>query len=243
MYMVLCGLSHKKHADCTSTLQVWGMNPDGQPDQSFIYGDIDNDTVLDRLPPDALSPALINMTELPPSPYLAYKISIDDASYKYKLIPTGSRLVQVLVFALLWSLPVLTGAISTWTYMGAFYGVKFNKIGLKMPKGIPSFWNRHKFSKLADDDVEEVGHRMRPLFLGKSHQRYDSAASGMSMGAAKDKRRKVIIATMEYDIEDWSIKVKIVSIPLAFDFSAMIMLTTMYYRADLVLWLSSWAKV
>jgi alpha-1,3-glucan synthase len=143
-----------------------------------------------------LSPALINMTELPPSPYLAYKISIDDASYKYKLIPTGSRLVQVLVFALLWSLPVLTGAISTWTYMGAFY--------------------RHKFSKLADDDVEEVGHRMRPLFLGKSHQRYDSAASGMSMGAAKDKRRKVIIATMEYDIEDWGIKVKIVSVPLAF---------------------------
>jgi hypothetical protein len=132
------------------------MNPDGQPDQSFIYGDIDNDTVLDRLPPDALSP----------SPYLAFKISIDDATYKYKLIPTGSRLVQVLVFALLWSIPVLTGAISIWTYMGAFYGVKFNKIGLSMPKGMPSFWNRRKFSKLADDDVEEVGHRMRPLFLG-----------------------------------------------------------------------------
>jgi hypothetical protein len=96
---------------------------------------------------------------------------------------------------------------------------------------------------LADDDVEEVGHRMRPLFLGKSHQRYDSAASGMSMGTAKDKRRKVIIATMEYDIEDWSIKVKIVSVPSALDFLVMILLTRMYYRADLVLWLSSWAKV
>lgn len=192
-------------------VNVWGMNPDGQPDQSFIYGDIDNDTVLDRLPPDALSPAVINMTELPPSPYLAYKISIDDASYRYKLIPAGSRLVQVLTFALLWSLPVLTGAISIWTYMGAFYGVKFNKIGLSMPKGMPSFWKRHKFTKLADDDVEEVGHRMRPLFLSRSHQRYDSGASGITIAANKDKRRKVIIATMEYDIEDWSIKVKIVS--------------------------------
>ncbi|KAG9942709.1 putative alpha 1,3 glucan synthase, partial [Aureobasidium melanogenum] len=190
-------------------VNVWGMNPDGQPDQSFIYGDIDNDTVLDRLPPDALSPAVINMTELPPSPYLAYKISIDDASYRYKLIPAGSRLVQVLTFALLWSLPVLTGAISIWTYMGAFYGVKFNKIGLSIPKGMPSFWKRHKFTKLADDDVEEVGHRMRPLFLSKFHQRYDSGASGITIAANKDKRRKVIIATMEYDIEDWSIKVKI----------------------------------
>jgi alpha-1,3-glucan synthase len=225
-----------------NTFKVWGMNPDGQPDQSFIYGDIDNDTVIDRLPPDALSPALVNITELPPSPYLAYKISIDDATYKYKLIPTGSRLIQVLVFALLWSIPVLTGTVSIWTYMGAFYGVKFNKIGLKMPNGIPSFWNRRKFSKLADDDVEEVGHRMRPLFLGKSHQRYDSAASGMSMGAAKDKRRKVIIATMEYDIEDWGIKVKIVSVPFCHVSPKLCLLITVYDRADLVSWLSSWAK-
>ncbi|KAH0360816.1 putative alpha 1,3 glucan synthase, partial [Aureobasidium melanogenum] len=189
-------------------INVWGMNPDGQPDQSFIYGDIDNDTVLDRLPPDALSPAVINITQLPDT-YLAYKISIDDATYKYKLMPAGSRLVQVLTFALLWSLPVLTGAISIWTYMGAFYGVKFNKIGLSMPKGMPSCWKRHKFTKLADDDVEEVGHRMRPLFLSKSHQRYDSGASGITIAANKNRRRKVIIATMEYDIEDWSIKVKI----------------------------------
>ena len=192
-------------------VNVWGINPDGKPDQSFIYGDVDNDTVLDRLPPDALSPALVNLTDLPPSPYLAYRISIDDATYKYKLIPAGSRFIQILVFALLWSIPVLTGAISIWTYMGAFYGVKFNKIGLSMPKGMPSFWNRHKFSKIADDDVEEVqGHRMKPLFLGKSHQRYDSGASGITIASAgKDKRRKVIIATMEYDISDWNLKVKI----------------------------------
>ncbi|THX82417.1 putative alpha 1,3 glucan synthase [Aureobasidium pullulans] len=192
-------------------VNVWGINPDGKPDQSFIYGDVDNDTVLDRLPPDALSPALVNLTDLPPSPYLAYRISIDDATYKYKLIPAGSRFIQILVFALLWSIPVLTGAISIWTYMGAFYGVKFNKIGLSMPKGMPSFWNRHKFSKIADDDVEEVqGHRMKPLFLGKSHQRYDSGASGITIASAgKEKRRKVIIATMEYDISDWNLKVKI----------------------------------
>lgn len=176
---------------------VWGMNPDGQPDQSFIYGDIDNDTILDRLPPDALKPAMINLTEFPPSPHLAYQINIDDATYKYTLTPVGSRLQQIVVFALLWSLPVLAGAISIWTYMGAFYGVKFNKIGLSMPKGVSWFRSRHKFSKLEDDDIEEV-HRMRPLFLSKAHQRYDSGVSNISVApAAKEKRRKVIIATME----------------------------------------------
>ncbi|KAI5272965.1 putative alpha 1,3 glucan synthase [Aureobasidium subglaciale] len=191
-------------------VNVWGMNPDGQPDQSFIYGDIDNDAVLDRLPPDALSPALINLTEFSPNPYLAYKISISDASFTYKLIPTGSRLIQVLIFTLLWSLPILTGVVSIWTYMSAFYGVKFNKIGLSLPKGMPSFRNRHKFSKLADEDAEDIqGHRMQPLFLGKSHQRYDSGTSGITIAANKDKRRKVIIATMEYDISDWNLKIKI----------------------------------
>jgi alpha-1,3-glucan synthase len=191
---------------------VWGMNPDGNPDQSFIYGDIDNDTVLDRLPPDALSPAMINLDNFPPSPYLAYKIGIDDATYRYVLIPVGSRMIQIIVFALLWSLPVLAGGTSIWAYMGFFYSIKFNKIGLKMPKGMPSFWSRHRFSKLAeDDDVEEVqGHRMKPLFLGKAHQSYDSGTSGITIApAGPTKRRKVIIATMEYDIEDWAIKIKI----------------------------------
>ena len=38
----------------TLQLNVWGMNPDGQPDRSFVYGDIDGDGVLDRLTPASL---------------------------------------------------------------------------------------------------------------------------------------------------------------------------------------------
>lgn len=190
-------------------VNVWGMNPDGQPDQTFIYGDVDNDTVLDRLPPDALAPPVVNMSQLPPSPYLAYEMRLTDGVNKFQRVPVGSRLIQILVFSLLWALPVLTGAVSIWAYMGAFYGVKFNKIGLGKAK-IPTFGlfrRKARFQKLAGDDYAE-DHKLRPLFLNKS--RNTSAVSlAPPTSVTSTKRRKVIIATMEYDIEDWSIKIKI----------------------------------
>lgn len=30
-------------------INVWGVNPDGQPDQTYVLGDADGDSVLDRL--------------------------------------------------------------------------------------------------------------------------------------------------------------------------------------------------
>jgi alpha-1,3-glucan synthase len=38
----------------TLLFNVWGTNPDGQQDHSFVYGDIDGDGVLDRLNPASL---------------------------------------------------------------------------------------------------------------------------------------------------------------------------------------------
>ncbi|KAG8533939.1 uncharacterized protein KY384_001680 [Bacidia gigantensis] len=48
-----------------TSLNVWGMNPDGQPDQTAVYGDIDGDFVLDRIPPLSLIKNTINITEAP----------------------------------------------------------------------------------------------------------------------------------------------------------------------------------
>ncbi|KAI9742079.1 MAG: Cell wall alpha-1,3-glucan synthase ags1 [Cirrosporium novae-zelandiae] len=189
-------------------LNVWGMNPDGKPDQSFIYGDIDDDNVLDRMPPDSLVESVVNFTTLPPSPYLAYQMELDDGNYKYRLVPVGSRLQQIIVYALLWSIPLATAAISVWTYMGAFYGVKFNKIGIVQKKSLlPFAFRRHKFEKLADHGEEE-DKNLRPILLAGLHSR---SASGSTVPAIaiNAKRRTVLIATMEYDIEDWGIKIKI----------------------------------
>jgi alpha-1,3-glucan synthase len=110
-------------AEWPSTLEVnvWGMNPDGQPDKTTVLGDISNNSVLDRILPDAVGPTMINFTAFPPAPYLAYRLEVNDGTQGFRLVPVGSRFYQVLIYALLWSIPITTGALSIWIYMGAFY--------------------------------------------------------------------------------------------------------------------------
>ncbi|KAL3424555.1 alpha-1,3-glucan synthase [Phlyctema vagabunda] len=187
-------------------LNVWGINPDGKPDSSFVYGDIDNDTVLDRALPDALAPIVVNFTQLPPSPHIAYRMVVDDSTARYSFIPVGSRSQQVLIFGLLWTIPILTGLISTWAYIGAFYGVKFNKIGISQKKGLLPVFFRSKFEKLNDRDEEEVEMRSSNR-LSKYKPSSTPVLPAISLN--DEKRRTVLIATMEYDIEDWAIKIKI----------------------------------
>jgi alpha-1,3-glucan synthase len=106
-----------------STLQVnvWGVNPDGQPDKTMVFGDISNNSVLDRILPDALGESMINFTTFPPAPHLAYRLEVNDGTHGFRLVPVGNRFHQVLIYALLWSIPVMTGVLSIWMYMGAFY--------------------------------------------------------------------------------------------------------------------------
>ncbi|PVH93295.1 glycosyltransferase family 5 protein [Periconia macrospinosa] len=195
-------------------VNVWGMNPDGHADKTFVFGDIDKDGIADRQPPDTLAKNVLNMSVLPPRPHLAYRIEIDDSTMAYKLIYAGNRFAQLTLFALLWSLPVATAAISISIYMGAFYGVKFNQIGVsKQSLAIfapLAFWRRgHQFERLHDEDMTEL--KKSALHPGFPRSRDSSpmpAASLGTMGVGK-KRPMILIATMEYDIEDWAIKIKI----------------------------------
>lgn len=173
-------------------VNVWGMNPDKKPDRTYILGDVANNSILNRLTPDSLTEAIVNITEFPPSPHIAYRMEINDGNFRYQLVPVGSRLNQIIIYALLWSIPVLTGTISVWTYMGAFYGVKLNRKGVTsgLWKPLLPFFLRHMFEKLAEDEEDE-GAIVMPT-LPRSHN-----------------RRTVLIATMEYAVEDWGIKIKI----------------------------------
>jgi alpha-1,3-glucan synthase len=184
-------------------VNVWGMNPDGQPDATIVFGDIDNNGVLDRMVPDSLGETVVNFTDLPPSPYLAYRMELDDGIFAFRKIPIGSRYQQVIVYALLWSIPFATGMVSIWAYMGFFYSVKFNKIGITRKLGGLPFAFRRKFEKLNDADEEDM----------VMHSMPSSPATppvlGPAIAVTGAKRRTVLIATMEYDIEDWAIKIKI----------------------------------
>ena len=186
-------------------VNIWGINPDGQPDETGVFGDIDGDSVLDRLPPSSLSSVVINVTQGPVSPYLAWRLDLDDGTYLFRLIPVGSRWQQMLLYFLLWFIPVLTGALGIYIFMKSFYQVKFNEVGISDKKGIIPLAIRRRFKK---HNMEEAGESTNPLMKigNKSVVMQSKTALAGSLGG---RRRTVLIATMEYDIEDWAIKIKI----------------------------------
>ena len=179
-------------------LNVWGQDKDGIPDTTEVYGDVGNSSSVQKLPPSYLASNVINMTILPPFPHLGWKISLNDGNLRYELIPIGSGWAQLVLFILFWVIPLVMGCAGVFIFIGNFYRVKLNLNGnaIKAEKFPVLLWRRMKgtFSK---DDVEEIGMAEK------------AAPTIMGMAGASDQRRTVLIATMEYDIQDWKIKVKI----------------------------------
>ncbi|KZF25449.1 glycosyltransferase family 5 protein [Xylona heveae TC161] len=194
----------------TFQVNVWGMNPDGQPDQTWVFGDVDGDSVLDRMPPSSLAGNFLNVSEYPPSPYLSYKISVNDGDYTYTLTPSGNRWHQMILFFLLWFVPVITGALAIWAFMKSFYQVKFNQVGVSQKRELIPLALRRKFARSGFSAVPD--NASGPLLkLGRAMNSSTNVLDTAAVGAAgaSTKRRMVLIATMEYDIEDWKIKIKI----------------------------------
>ncbi|KAL8672680.1 MAG: hypothetical protein Q9168_002864 [Polycauliona sp. 1 TL-2023] len=185
-------------------LNVWGINPDGQPDQTGVYGDVDGDSVLDRLPPSALKSVVLNITIDPPSPHLAWEFSLDDGTYRFNFLPVGNRWRQMALYFLLWFIPVITGAAGIWAFMKSFYQVKFNQTGISDKKALIPLAVRRKFKRM---NKEEDGRSRNPLKMFGNRSMMQSQSALVS--SAGGSRRTVLIATMEYDIEDWGIKIKI----------------------------------
>ncbi|KAL3447555.1 hypothetical protein BJX65DRAFT_92734 [Aspergillus insuetus] len=173
---------------------VWGMNPDGEPDQSFVFGDLDADGVLDRMPPSSLSQLSVNITERPPSSYLSWDLWIDDGTQRVHFQPSGSRNIQLAVYILLWLVPLVTAAGCVYAFMKSFYQVKFNQIGISQKKSLFPFLFSRKNST-------------NPLLRLANKSGF--LQSTPAFGTGSSRRRSVLIATMEYDIEDWGIKIKI----------------------------------
>ncbi|KAJ5493285.1 Cell wall alpha-1-3-glucan synthase ags1 [Penicillium diatomitis] len=183
---------------------IWGIDPDGTPDQSWVLGDMDNDSVLDRMPPSSLSSTLLNITEPPPSPYLAWKLLIDDGTLRVSLLPVGNQIYQIVMFVLFWIVPALTGAACVYIFMVSFYKVKFNEVGVS---------EKHSLSPLVFLKKLKSGRSpnpsANPLMRVANKAGFMQSTTNLGGLGATGKRRMVLIATMEYDIEDWAIKIKI----------------------------------
>ncbi|KAG7294144.1 hypothetical protein NEMBOFW57_004212 [Staphylotrichum longicolle] len=193
---------------------VWGLNPDGLPDQTWIFGDVNFDYVLDRLPPGSLRQNVVNITESPPAPFVGWRFEVDDAAMKYHKFPAGSRDRQIAIFSLMWILPLLGGWIVVFIFTGSFYKVKHNISGAAKNGGISEKLRQvfemkekpHLRPSRPPSVSSSFGSPARPGTSHSTARGMDGAAFGMEIGAP---RKKVLIATMEYDIEDWRIKIKI----------------------------------
>ena len=180
-------------------LNAWGIDPSNIPDNTEVYGDVGNSSTMLKLPPSYLSSNVINFTGLPPFPHLGWKISVNDGNLRYEKIPIGSGWAQLALFILLCIGPIIMGLAGVFIFIRTFYQVKLNKDGnvLKAETLPVLFWRKVKSKFLKQGDSENaISEKVLPTDIAMG-------------GVVYQQRRTVLIATMEYDIQDWKLKVKI----------------------------------
>ena len=187
------------------------------------------DRVLDRIPPQSLLNNVVNLTYVP-SPHLAWRLELNDGSFHINLIPVGSRWTQLALYFLLAVIPILTATGAAWLFVKSFYQIKFNQFGVAQSKSILPMAFRRKFQPLQNSPSQadlsffarasrgtfafvhpSPKHGSTPPVTGRSPTPTTSQFMDNPLGAdaGAPNRRMVLIATMEYDIEDWGIKIKI----------------------------------
>ncbi|WEW59543.1 alpha 1,3-glucan synthase [Emydomyces testavorans] len=177
-------------------VNVWGMNPDGKPDRNFVFGDSDGNSVLDRLPPSSLKKSVVNITEHPPRPYLSWEFLLDDGTFRFQLLPAGSMYQQMILYYLLLILPITMGITAVVLFRCIFCHITVNRTGKSSSSSSASLWSESWKSR----------GKPKPIFLDDSET---SPALPEFDYSKSRQRRKVLIATMEYEIDDWGITIKI----------------------------------
>ena len=158
----------------------------------YFYGDTDGDGVLDRLPPNSLAANYVNMSA-PPKPHLSWALIVDDTTMSWSLEPRGYVSISATLYGLLLFIPFITAVVAAYIFMLSHYGIKYNQFGV-ISKGYQSVSKE-------DDDSRSI----KEIFGFSSHKQTEV----IGWPEDKNKRRKVLIATLEYEIIDWKLKVKI----------------------------------
>jgi alpha-1,3-glucan synthase len=167
----------------------------------FYYGDVDGDGVLERLPPNTVAPVYCNISA-PPHPHVSWTLVVDDSDLTWSLVPRGQSAIGAIMYALLLSIPVITGTLAVVIFMWSFYGIKHNKWGA--PKEHASYFPiLGSFGNKSKSDLKEPSVMSEKLFGHHKHTEI------IGWPEDKNKRRRVLIATLEYEIIDWKLKVKI----------------------------------
>jgi alpha-1,3-glucan synthase len=99
-------------------------------DAKFVYGDVDGDKVIDRLPPNAQDLNSI-VLPVPPSGYTGWIIRVNDRSHRYYLIPIGSAFVATLYWGIIAFACPAFGCLAVYLFLTKFHKVKKNILGRK----------------------------------------------------------------------------------------------------------------
>jgi alpha-1,3-glucan synthase len=188
-------------------INVWGVNPDKQPDLTFVYGDADGDSVLDRSPPSALAATVVNITEAPGHPHFAWEVVVHDSTLRFEVVGIGHQSTQIAIYVISWIAPVITSLIAVWAYVRFFYKVKINRVGIKYK--VAGIWQMaSKFRAPGSKQQNELESGSSSMVVGGMLSQ-NVSTNALVGEAGKEKRQTLLIATIEYDIEDWNIKIKI----------------------------------
>ncbi|KAF9053716.1 modular protein with glycoside hydrolase family 13 and glycosyltransferase family 5 domains [Hymenopellis radicata] len=150
----------------------------------YYYGDVDGDGVLDRLPPNTNAPNYVNM---------------------WSLKPRGQSWVGATMYALLLAIPIITGTLAVLVFMWSFYGIRHNQYGVKAKSNNSYFPILGALAGKSTTDLKDGSGGTSEKFFGGHKHNTDI----IGWPEDKNKRRKVLIATLEYEIIDWKVKVKI----------------------------------
>lgn len=186
-------------------VRIQRVNKNNVPGLSRKLQELHNLTAPGYLSPPPLLETIVNVDGYPPSPNLAYRITVNDTNQRYYISSVGSRQNQVVMYLFLGVVPVVTGLASIRIYLYAFYAVKVNKFGKAgkesfLPTAIQSRMRLdHWFSEISLEVFRKENFRSFPL-VGKSPIKQSEFLS-------IPRRRTILIATMEYEIDDWDIRI------------------------------------
>ncbi|PLW45220.1 hypothetical protein PCASD_04029 [Puccinia coronata f. sp. avenae] len=172
-----------------------------------FYGDVDHDGVLDLLPPNSQAR---NFLTLPPptEPFLGWRIMINPVDLTWGAQPVGHQKIVIMLFILLLFIPPSTALLACWLYQRIFYKVKYNQYGFQKnaPNSFLPF--RHFPGSMRNS---QLGSRLKHLTSPRLDSEKDKSHISFpnTWPDNMNSRRKVMIATLEYEIIDWGMKVKI----------------------------------
>ncbi|KAG1829302.1 hypothetical protein EV424DRAFT_1588285 [Suillus variegatus] len=149
----------------------------------YYYGD----GIMNRLPPNSIAHNYLNLSA-PPYPALAWALIIDDATLEWTLEPHGHAFVSATIrhFCVL------------------FYGIHHNLYGVQTNSGASKYSPIiGLLNKSAADFEESVTPITEKIFGHKPNTEI------VGWPEDKNKRHKVLIATLKYEIIDWKLKVRV----------------------------------